>query len=47
MYRVAKIRYVRAAEEIPGLRPGEIDRIFSNVNDLTDYERVKNIYKKG
>jgi molybdopterin-guanine dinucleotide biosynthesis protein A len=47
MYRAAKIRYVRAAEEIPGLKPGEIDRIFSNVNDLADYERVKNMYKKG
>jgi molybdopterin-guanine dinucleotide biosynthesis protein A len=44
MYRAAKIRYVRADEEIPGLKPGEIDRIFSNVNDLADYERVKNIY---
>jgi molybdopterin-guanine dinucleotide biosynthesis protein A len=44
--RHGAVRFVRLPDEVPALEAGRIERVLTNVNRRSDYERVKNISKK-
>ena len=45
--RHGDVRFVRLPDEVPALGPRRIERILTNVNRRSDYEKVKKIVKKG